>query len=98
MLNAEERSAGLRELPDLAGRHAEEDRRLRLFDSDVDRANPGIVHAEERLEARPRIDDRDAHLVSSSTALARAALMEASAFSIVTCIKPNPLDNSGYIR
>src|SRR5262249_19082385 len=34
---------------------------LRLLDGDVDAADPGVVHAQEGLEIRARIDHGDAH-------------------------------------
>ena len=62
MLDAKQRAAGLRQLADLAGRHAEKDGGFGLFDSDVDRADPRAIHAVKRLQVGARVDDRDAHL------------------------------------
>lgn len=62
VLDAVERAAGLRQGADLAGLHAEEDGGLGLLLRDVDRADPGAVHAVEGLEVAARIDNRDAHL------------------------------------
>src|SRR3974377_623238 len=61
MLDAKERAARLRELADLPSRHAEEDRGLRFLDGNIDAANPGIIHAVERLQTGARVDNGDAH-------------------------------------
>ena len=49
-IDAVERLAGLRQLAELAGPHGEEAGGPGLLDGDVDRADPGIVHAGEAFQ------------------------------------------------
>src|SRR5262245_66244107 len=62
MLDAVKRLGGLRQLPELAGGHAEEAGGLGLLDGNIDGAYPGVVHAHESLEIGAGIDHGDAHL------------------------------------
>ena len=60
-LDLVQRPAGLAELADFAGGHVEEAGRAGLLDRDVDAAQPGAVHADERLEVAAGVDHRDVH-------------------------------------
>src|SRR6478609_3307154 len=62
VLDAVKRLAGLRQLPELTGGHAEEAGGLRLLDGNVDGTHPGVVHAHKGLQIGAGIDDGDAHL------------------------------------
>src|SRR6266508_2927167 len=53
VLDAVERPARLRQLAELARAHGEEAGGPGLLDGDVDRADPGIVHADEGAQIRP---------------------------------------------
>src|SRR5262245_37750882 len=62
MFDAVKRAAWLGQLAKLTSGHAEETGRLRLFDGNVDGADPGVVHAQECLEIGAGVDHGDAHL------------------------------------
>nr|WP_231962959.1 hypothetical protein [Symmachiella macrocystis] len=65
VFNAIEGTAGLRELADLSGGHPEKAGGLCFLDSDIDAAEPGVIHACERFQDSAGIKHGDAHLGAS---------------------------------
>ena len=61
MFDVVKRSARLRQFSDFTGGHIEKTRRFRLFYRDIHAPQPGLVHADEGLEIRARIDYGDVH-------------------------------------
>ena len=86
MLDGVERFPRLRQLADLACRHAEEHGRLRLLDGDVNGPTQASSMRKKALRLAPELTTAMHICVSILTAPLRAASIALSALSMVTCI------------